>query len=367
MTKLFNAKSVITSLDNIRGIGKKTSSHGSKIFNKSSRVSSSSSFKHSNGKIKNLLMRVNKRQKKVTRTTTKNKNISSISTEKSNTLARDLGFDNVTDFNKYINDINPHKLTVVETTKLSRVFKYLSKVAKKNPKSIAKLAIAGGTVTAMVIFLKEFQNKYSGCFRYDKNGDSNVKYKFAGSSWCNITATDIIDSDNNEIKILPENTHPLYNHLKWDCNYTRFGQNPVSFVEENNNNNNNEEKEIIIENILSLGCNGLCNWRHFNTLAKMTNGEYKPIIIKDFDDTQIFYKYIYKCETIDILTALSMSTVDALSDLLDTNLGIKIKQVFLMFILFILIYKLYFGFKKRNEKLWYMTVQPPKLAEKTRS
>ena len=53
---------------------------------------------------------------------------------------------------------NPHNLNALEKRNALNIFNYLSKVAKKNPGTVAKLAIAGGTLATMIIFLRKYQN-----------------------------------------------------------------------------------------------------------------------------------------------------------------------------------------------------------------
>ena len=264
-----------------------------------------------------------------------------ISINKSDSIAKSLGFKDTTDFEKFIKDINPYTLNTNEMKKTSKLYKHLSNIAKQNPKSVAKLAIVGGSITAMIIYLKKYQNTYSGCFRYKKGNiisnvlinDDKIKYKFAGKTWCNTTEK-YSNSDSNSsssssiIKLLPENEHPLFNKIKWDCNYNNF-----------------EKGNKKIDNILNLGCNGLCDWRNFNVLAKTTNGEYKPI--NDINLQQ--NNYIYKCETISILQALGMSTSSLLGDLFSINLGIDMKYLIIIILIICILYKIYFTMKYKKK------------------
>ena len=246
------------------------------------------------------------------------KTIPSYNSAKVNKTAKSLGFKDNTDLNNFIKKINPNKLSISETKKVSKLYYHLSKIAKSKPKSIAKLAIAGGTITTMILFLQKYQNIHCGCFRYEKNkneNDQDIKYKFMGT-WCNNNN----NNDNEKVKLLPENEHPLYNKKKWDCNYNKFPK------------GNNQ-----IDKILNLGCNGLCNLENFNILAKTTNGEYEPITYKQFD------KYIYKCETMTILQALSISTGDVLNEtfsgFFDSDLGKHlIKNILRILFIIMLIY-----------------------------
>ena len=172
----------------------------------------------------------------------------------------------------------------------------------------------------MIIFLQNYQKTHTGCFRYEKEQQQQqqeIKYKFAGVSWCNNIGNNNNNNNSMDVKLIPENQHPLYNQKKWDCSYNKF---PIG---------NNQ-----IDRILNLGCNGLCNWKNFNILAKTSKGEYEPITYNDDDD-----KYVYKCETINMLQALSISTGDAFSDLFDWNLGkYFMNTVLRIFFIMILIY-----------------------------
>lgn len=204
-----------------------------------------------------------------------------------NKVAQYMGFKNADEFNNYIKTVNPYKLDTSQVNKLSKIFNYLSKIAKKTKgKNVAKLAIAGGTLSAMIIYLKKIQNKYNGCFRYDNDDNDEIKYKFVGS-FCINTGD---DDDYDDVKLISEEEHPLYNVEKWDCKYDKF-----------------EKGNKRVDEILQLGCRGLCDWKNFNILAKTTKGEYEPISISD--------KYTYKCETMTLLKALSSSTGNVIDEI----------------------------------------------------
>ena len=261
------------------------------------------------------------------------------SLKKTNAIAKSLGFKNSIDVDDFIKKVNPHKLTASETKKMSNLYRYLLKVSKKHPKTIAKLAVAGGTLTAMIIYLKRFQNTYNGCFRYNNNDDELIKYKFDGI-WCNNNNNNKIIGKLNDdnIKLIPENEHPLYDKIKWDCNYNNF----------NNNNNNNKKTQEKINQILNLGCNGLCSVDNFNILANTTNGEYNPIVI---NKNNILSSFTYKCETITMLQALSTTTVNALDEivtgLFDGNIINEIIKLFFVVILIFIIFKGSLHFRKK--------------------
>ena len=85
-----------------------------------------------------------------------NKSLSKLNIDiNANRIAKSLGFKNTRDFDTFIKRINQYKLNSYETEKVLKLYTYLKNVAKKHPKSIAKLAIAGGSLTAMIIFIKK--------------------------------------------------------------------------------------------------------------------------------------------------------------------------------------------------------------------
>ena len=226
--------------------------------------------------------------------------------------AEKLGFDNIRHFEDFIKNINPHHLSPPKVRKLTKIFKYLS----KSKGTIAKSAIAGGTLLSMIIYMKHFQKKYSGCFRYDDNDDDKtIKYKF--KEICGNDDDD--DDDDDDVKLLPIQEHPLYGIKKWDYNYYKF-----------------EKGNKEIDEILQLGCNGLCDWKNFNILAETTQGKYDPINPPAND------KYVYNCETMSLLKALSTSTGNAVNEIVTglyiSNLGKNITNFFFrLLIIFITI------------------------------
>ena len=254
-----------------------------------------------------------------------------------NQTAKSIGFKDAVEFDNFIQKIDPHKLNISETQKVSKLYSFLSKLSRSNKSRgshIAKLAIAGGTITAMIIFLQNFQRNHSGCFRYERNkfntrkdtedGDeTRIKYKFDGKSWCNNNVLGGGTSENKTVKTIPESEHPLYYVDKWDCNYKNF---PLG----------NER----VDRIINMGCNGLCNWENFNFLATLTQGQYQPLV--DYDET----RYVYKCETVSFLQAVSSSTGDAISHtfsgLFNSDLGQQlVTTLFRVFFIMILIYVIF--------------------------
>ena len=268
-----------------------------------------------------------------------------------NKRAKFLNFKSEANFYDFINEMARKKnnYSIKDLKTLSNIYNYLKKFARKHPKSIAKTAIAGGSIIAMVTYLKNFQTKYSGCFRYDDDNDtiieesSNIKYKFRGNFCVGNDDDDDDDDDDEEIKLLPELNHPLYGKNKWDCNFKDFFS------------SDDDDKRKKIDEIINLGCNGLCDWKNFNVLAESTTpiNHYNPITINDNDI------YTYQCEKISILRALSTSFGDFLSEtfsgILDSNLGDNLIQLFirlvLIFFIIIFLYKILFARYKKNNTI----------------
>ena len=242
------------------------------------------------------------------------------------TLARKLGFKDESDFAKYISDLDLKKnIQVKDIQKLGGLFKYIKSYVVKHPTSVVKAAIAGGTITFMVSYLKKFQADNTGCFRYAKDDKNNlIRYKFEGN-FC----LGEVGGTTNEVKIISENQHPLFNVTnKWDCDYSQF-----------------EEGNPAVDEILNAGCNGLCDWLNFNTLTGLTTSgddKFDPLIIDDNDE---YYMYIYKCEKATILRAITsgVSNVvdETLTGLAQSQLGKKtiefLKTQFGQLITFVLI------------------------------
>ena len=233
--------------------------------------------------------------------------------KETNKLAKSLGFKNEKDFRQFIDTVVPE---TSKDTRLTRLFNYLS----KNPKSIAKAAVAGGTITAMVIYLKKYQRDRTGCFRYIKGyTETTQPMKIMGNFCINDNTI-----DTNYDYTISEKEHPLYYQKKWDCN---------------DNSLFNDSLDPKTNHILGLGCNGLCNWQNFNVLASNTK-DYEPIDPKYHEDK--INNYTYKCEHITILRALAtnVGTIvdETFSGIMDaTNVRKKIIRVFWILALIILL------------------------------
>lgn len=306
------------------------------------RVRTSFKYQPDDDGIRNIIKKVKKGEIATTseiKTIIKNKlphsDYSSIK-KRTRMIANNLGFKNETSFYNYIDDIrDPYRLNLSQTQRFSRVFIYLSKFAKKHPGSIAKVAIAGGTIATMIIFLKKFQNKHTGCFRYSKDDkdESLIKYKFRGSSFCNNNNNNDDDEyyyDDSDLKLISEEEHPLYGKRKWDCSFDAF------------------ERNSRVDAILNRGCRGLCDWENFNILAGHTRGLYEPIKLESMDESK-YSRYLFKCEKMTVLRALSTSTGNALhevfSGLIDSQLGENIVRLLtravIIILLLIIMYNLY--------------------------
>ena len=208
-------------------------------------------------------------------------------------IAKGMGFADEKDFGNFINKIDD-VTTASNNPKLHRIYRYLS-----NHKSeIAKYALLGGTIGSMVYYIKSFQKEQSGCFRYsiDKKNDNMIRYKINGNFCCNST-----NEESQYIKLLPEDSHPLYGKPKWDCDYDEFSL-------DNNDDDDDHHK------IMNEGCRGLCNLENFNRLAQFTNGKYQPVVVNLDAERN---KYVYRCEKTTFLAALSNVSGNILSDTIE--------------------------------------------------
>ena len=240
--------------------------------------------------------------------------------------AKKLGFQNESDFNHFFKHVDAKKMTQAETAKATKLYNELSKIVKKSKNSggrttsVAKLAIAGGTISAMVIYLQSYRNERSGCFRLFKNSASNdnIGSKFIGKMY-------YCGNASSEGKIR-QRKHPLFAHEKWDCNYNDF-----------------INKNETLDKILKLGCNGLCNVDNFNFLVRhhTESGKFAPV------ETDL-KQYKYECRDVSLLEALSQSTETAVSKItqgiLDSELVKQILklllQIFVLLLLFFCSYKI---------------------------
>lgn len=243
------------------------------------------------------------------------------------TVAKKLGFFNEIQFSKWIERLNVSKsITVENSKKLGDIYQYITNFIKKHPSSLAKAALAGGSIAFMVTFMQNFQKENTGCFRYSKD-DQNclVRYKFDGD-FCLSTAKNNSyniknnNSNNNnsdetvdstkydDIKLLPMEQHPLFGVTKWECDYRHDA----------------DSKEV--DEILHAGCQGLCDWLNFNILAQNTQ-EYSPIDLntesgeegevedeEDDDREALLFKYIYRCEKSTFLRALTVAVFDIVDE-----------------------------------------------------
>ena len=239
--------------------------------------------------------------------------------QRANALAKKLDFKNEREFRQFIDTVSEKS----KDGRLLKIYNYLFKVAKENPKSIAKIAIAGGSIATMVVYLKNYQKKRTGCFRYIR-GQMDTEPKKIMGNYC-VNNDNDNDNDNDE-NVIPEAEHPLHGVNKWNCNDNLFSN----------------SIDPAVNHILSLGCHGLCDWRNYNTLASIAK-DFEPIVIdpKHTQDDE----YVYKCERITILRALA-SNVGAVfnetfSGLMDSSIGRKIARAVFLFALVITMLLLY--------------------------
>ena len=273
--------------------------------------------------------------------------------DETNAVARKIGFKDEAHFAKFISDLdlNNKGIRVKDTQKLGNIYQYIKNYVAKHPSSVLKAAIAGGSLAMMVSYLKNFQAENTGCFRYEKDDENNlIRYKFRGN-FCLDNSTDSNNSDSDEVKILSDNQHPLYNVTnKWDCDYSQF-----------------QKGNSTVDEILNAGCNGLCDWLNFNTLTGLTNGDEKfdPLIIDEDDDNK-YYMYIYKCEKATILRAITSGVSNVVDETItgfaQSQLGRKtiefLKSQFGQFVTFTLILVLiYLSINALSKHRWMVHVK----------
>ena len=302
--------------------------------------------------------------------------------------AIEFGFRNEADLAKKIEDaakmcetINGRRLVNGDPT-WRNLWLRLRKIKHKGKKLIA--ATATGTAAALVVYLAKEQRKNTGCFRYklaEKKKGSNgsvaiTRYKVAGNFCISNDDYDYeynedkIDDDDDNVKIIPPENHPLFNHEKWDCDYDDFYM------------NGNELDRERIDEIRQLGCNGLCDVLNYNMLTSFTNDEYQPLsppseeekgdeVRFDDDDVDVDstkqkndneddssiiseekknnnnQEYMYVCERATFLRTLIDQSLEVVEDILDDVLLTspfveKLIQMLYKFVFIVII--LYIGF-----------------------
>ena len=278
--------------------------------------------------------------------------------EESDALARTYGFKNERQLAIYIE--NAARLSkkaggnkiINEDPRLLNLYHSLR--TAKNKSGILKTALATGTVAGFVVYLANEQAKNSGCFRYTKIKDKNelIKHKVIGGNFC-IGDKLITDEDSN-IRKIPEESHPLFNHDKWDCDFSEFY-----------GNNINETDRDKIDEIRQLGCNGLCDSLNFNFLATFTNGKYEPIKEKgeeggrggeEEEEEEEEKQYMYVCEKATFLRTAVDKTLDVIEDIagvvMESSVIAKLyDRIYSICIFFLLLFTLYISlcwFKKWN-------------------
>ena len=251
-------------------------------------------------------------------------------------MAKKIDFKNEKQFRTFIENVSETS----NDSRLSKIYNFLANFAKKHPKSIAKAAIAGGTITTMIVYLKNYQRQRTGCFRYIA-GQMETEPKRIHGNFC-INRDE--KSEYNDDIMIPESEHPLYKVNKWDCDLPK------------NIFSNSLDPQT--NHILSLGCSGLCDWQNFNKLAdnmpKNNAYPYQPI---DYNEHENIQGYVYKCEHITILRALAsnVGTVvhETFSGIMDSNIGKKMTRVislFLMIFLITLFYSTVISLTSNNKK-----------------
>ena len=253
--------------------------------------------------------------------------------------AKKMGFENALDFNNFIKNVDPDNMSKIQIQKAKKLKNFLSGSKTKN--AFVKMLLGASTLTAMVVYLKRYSDKHSGCFRYFQNNDS-MKDKISGKTfYCGGSSNSTDgknDDDDDDDGILPEKKHPLFNHPnKWDCNFKDF-------------ENVNEYSHQII----NQGCNGLCNIENFNYLVKNHTNPSKNFLPIE----NPYPQFVYKCENISLLEALSKTagdTVDEItSGLFDSELFGRIItlawQIFFLLLMLIITYKSfkYFYYNDNN-------------------
>lgn len=239
-------------------------------------------------------------------------------------LAKKLGFKNEDDIYQYI----AKSKKAGNWDRLRGLFG----VMRENKTIISSLGI-GAAATTLYFYCLRHQENNSGCFRYkkDKRGGirKNTRKKIAGYS-CLASGGE---------KLQPKR-HPLYRVEKWDCNFTNFR-------DDDDNNNVNE--------ILDLGCAGLCNLDNFNKLATLTDN------YKSLEESLDNHPYVYKCEKVTILQFLIDGAGNTLDDIvqgvINSDLGTrfrllfdfdKVKYLILILIIFFFYYHFSLKWKLNN-------------------
>ncbi|KAF7682701.1 hypothetical protein TCON_2080 [Astathelohania contejeani] len=212
-----------------------------------------------------------------------------------NSLVQDLGFENEIELHDYL-ESNP----LPNDSKITHIFKTMVKWTTNNKSLVLKTAVLLGLGVSFLNYLQKYNRKNSGCFRYyvGKSSDNHsLKREVYLNRFCkfNINRVDYID-----YQILKDETHPLFNVHAWDCNFKI-------------------QNIIETQNILSKGCNGICNPHNFNWLVQFVDG-YEPVVLENIN---IFY--IYKCEHGTILRDVAEIAGDGIDQVIQgitqSNIG----------------------------------------------
>ena len=278
----------------------------------------------------------------------------------SDTLARKLGFEDEQDFARKI-------VLGAGSSRKAGVVSKLYKLLKTHPK-LVKYSVGITSAAVLYNICMDYQTRHSGCFRYRRtksemetnemdNNDRNkgvtddlylveTRQKVRG----HFCVSDVSNNwgDNADVTWVSEEEHPLYDKPKWDCEFARF-QNTKSS-----------------EEIISLGCNGLCDPANFNILASLSNEAFSPYPKLDENPD-----YVFKCEKVTFLRRIAELLGDGVDDIVDgishSNLGKRVLDIFdlkpvkniilLCFIILLLyfLYIRYFKFWSRNYFFYHNT------------
>lgn len=224
--------------------------------------------------------------------------------QKTNEMAKRFGFKNEAELAKEIEAAAKlcktanGRIIVNNNPKMRNLFSHLSRL--KNKSTIVKGALLAGTISGMVIYLAKIQSEQSGCFRYNlDNREQLVKYKMAGNFCLGDVHDESTEFLSKDLIVIPENSHPLFEKNKWDCEFKDFKM------------TSDVDRERIY-NITSLGCNGLCNVENFNILTSLTDDDNYDKEINDVDN-----EYTFVCERATFLRTLTEESINYISEVAD--------------------------------------------------
>ena len=287
----------------------------------------------------------------------------------SDILAQKLGFENERDFARKI-------MSGAGSSRNTGVVSKLYKLLKTHPK-LVKYGVGITSAAVLYNICIDYQMKHSGCFRYrrtrpeietnekDKNmeiDDKNMETNKGATDDLYLIETGkkvrghfCVSDDSKyweesvDVAWVPEGEHPLYDKRKWDCDFAAFQETRSS------------------QEIINLGCNGLCDPTNFNILASSSlNGAFSP-----YPNLNENGEYVFRCEKVTFLRHIAELLGDGVDDIVDgishSNLGKRVldmfdlkplKSVMLIFLIILLLYVLYvryFKFWSRNYFFYHNT------------